>query len=85
MDTVGQIFRDYSSRIDELIFYKYQSFSRTRPTAPDEGAGQVVPLNNHGHIVYLTHQEKMNLNLLEGLAIGAGLGFAVVMQSKLRQ
>lgn len=52
-------------------------FDATRPIKPDSVKGAVIPQNNHGHIVYLTEREQIQLLSLQrtsiGLALVAGL------------
>jgi hypothetical protein len=47
------------------LFFHY---SYTLSTVPNQRAGEIYPLNNHGHIVYLNHQQNLRLDLWGWLA-----------------
>ena len=40
-------------------------FDSTRPVKPDYSQGEVIPHNNHGHVVFLTEHEQGQLLALE--------------------
>ena len=48
-------------------------FNATRPVSPDPEEGRVIPLDNRGHIVYLTKQEQARLHTLQGISIVLGI------------
>ena len=54
-------------------------YDGTRPTMPQPDKGRTYALNSHGHVVYLTRSEWVQLNGLlglgwVGLATGIGVG-----------
>jgi hypothetical protein len=40
-----------------LIWYLYDFYGRTRPRQPEPSLGRIIPLNNHGTVVFLTKGE----------------------------
>jgi hypothetical protein len=44
-----------------VLFWLTQNYQKACPTAPDEQAGAVYPLDEHGRIVYLTLAEHQKL------------------------
>ena len=59
--------------------YLFSEYGHTLSQVPLPNVGRIIPLNNHGTIVYLTKQEDSQLNwiLIGGMACGicAGLLF----------
>jgi hypothetical protein len=53
-------------------------FDNTRPIQPSAESGRTIPHNNHGHIVYLTHDEEHRLLVLREIPIGLALIAIVV-------
>jgi hypothetical protein len=51
----------------------FEHFDATRPMKPDSAKGVVIPQNNHGHIVYLTENEREQLLALQRISIGLAL------------
>jgi hypothetical protein len=51
-------------------FYVWYQYDGTRPSAPDVASGRVLAQNSHGHVVYLTVEEK---NRLRNIVVAAGL------------
>ena len=49
----------------------YQYYDATRSTVRRPAEGRTYELNNHGHRVYLTRQERLGLRGLEGCAVAA--------------
>src|SRR5712692_4721351 len=53
-------------------------FDATRPIQSSAEIGRTIPHNNHGHIVYLTHDEEHRLLVLREIPIGLALIAIVV-------
>jgi hypothetical protein len=66
--------------------FLFVHYDDTRPTLKQPAEGRVYPWSNHGHVVYLTQKEQLQLYILGG--IGGGLFVGAVCTSysaKLRQ
>ena len=53
------------------FFGLYLYYDATRSTVGRPAEGRIYELNNHGHRVYLTRQERFGLQGLEGCAVAA--------------
>jgi hypothetical protein len=58
--------------------YLYLQYDATRPRRFSLLSGRIYELSNHGHIVYLTKAEDMNLTLLTIFAFGL-MGIAILV------
>jgi hypothetical protein len=67
------------------IIYWYSlwiHYANTRPRIAEVGSGRVITLNTHGLVVYLTAQEKLNLDVLIYLTVGFALSAVLVDVAK---
>ena len=46
------------------FFWRVSYYSGNYPSQPNQQAGRVYPLNNHGYITYLTYQEHRQREIL---------------------
>ncbi len=62
----------------------YYCFSR--PTSPQTDAARLYPLEEHGHVGYLTRREFENLNLARDTSAGLfGIGICIAIVIKIRK
>ena len=52
-----------------LFVWGLSFYFRDFPTSPDVVGGRVYPLNNHGHVTYLTRGEWINKRIAPLLAV----------------
>jgi ammonia channel protein AmtB len=68
------MFATFSIYIGLYIFYGY-----TLGIAPNRIAGEIYPLNLHGHIVYLNRLQHQRLEAFRALALFFGAIFASIL------